>query len=227
VRTVAQRMHNLIETTVESRPKFSDGGIIVNLPGYDPKEPDAAVTAILTFASAFHINMVCIIGDNTRMSERLSKALSTSNVGCAFVTREFQGIPSLPSTPVDITRRLRSAKVREYFYGAKASLLQCFRVTVPLAEVALLRIDGRNIVRPIDLQTEAPFYHHCVGAVSHATKEEDIVIKNVAGFVVFLGVNFEMGQVELITPSPAGLPKKFILLSSDIRMLTEDVLSAK
>lgn len=126
-------------------------------------------------------------------------------------------------------QRDRSARVREYFYGADGRL-NPFSTVVEYASVSVLEVTGKTAVVPegvlpigstslLDpLQPRVvPLGRdllHAVLGVSQAEKEEDVLSSPVCGFVHVSKVDVERGTMTVLAPSPGRLPGKFLLTGS-------------
>jgi polyribonucleotide 5'-hydroxyl-kinase len=127
-------------------------------------------------------------------------------------------------------KRTRDRSAREYFNGSRvsgASLTPSVQ-EVSFDDITVLRIPNKedvadegirpigkasaidpNKARPVELDSNLL---HAILAVSHAQTEEEVLDRNIAGFVHVQGIDVDQRKITLLCPQKGELPGKFLLM---------------
>jgi polyribonucleotide 5'-hydroxyl-kinase len=125
-------------------------------------------------------------------------------------------------------RKSRTHRIKEYFYGVAGDL--CPHSTVvdfkdihvykvgggPSAPSGALPIGAQSTVDPVRLVevAVAPELGHSILGVSHATKPEELLNSNMAGFLYVSEVDITRQRMTVLAPCPGNLPSKYLVLGS-------------
>ena len=193
------------------------GGIVVNTMGW---VEGLGYELVVHAAKAMRVTTVVVVGQD-RLHSQLKKSLRDMDInvvkasksdGCVLRSKEQR-------------QEARQRRVEEYFYGLRKDLmpvsqtarvedLEVYRVGGgPKAPRSALPIGATSVSDPLKISKVGDFRDvlHCMLAVSHAKKAEDILNSNVAGFIYVQDVDVEKGTVTYLSPRDGALPNTLML----------------
>ncbi len=123
----------------------------------------------------------------------------------------------------------RDARVRQYFYGPHGNLFpHSFEVKFSEVKDKIYKIGAPTLpdsCMPLGMKSEEnqtklvhvqpnqrDLLNHLL-AVSFATEPADLILSNVAGYIVVTDVNTEEHKLTVLSPQPRPLPDTLLLLS--------------
>eukprot|EP00760_Papus_ankaliazontas_P022881 PhM_4_TR19061/c0_g1_i1/m.103206/K14399/CLP1, HERB; polyribonucleotide 5'-hydroxyl-kinase len=169
------------------------GGVVVLCTSTSPEE-------ITNVCASFEATVVFVFGP-TALCDTLRPLVPVHVVEMPFVTRL-----NYDATPGD------SMRFREYFFGTRTPL-HPVTLMVSLDDVVIIEMNAENNGRRVDAVARAQDLAHRVVALSHAQREVEVPVANVAGFCVVVAISEEERMVTLVSPAPAPLPSPFLVLT--------------
>ncbi|CAF1072694.1 unnamed protein product [Adineta steineri] len=200
----------------ENVEKSLISGVVVNTCGYIRQEGYESFKHV---AKTFDVDIIIVLD-----SEWLSTKLTSDLPGVKVITLPKSG----GVVPKDAAKdKFRENKIREYFYGPRNNI--CPHVfTIEFNEIKIYKIGAPQIpdsclpagmilknpynkILPI---AASPALMHHVLAVSSSNDPEQLLAKNILGFVVVQQVDSEKRTLTLLSPQPN--VKNKLLIVSDI-----------
>jgi len=211
-----------VELRCRANRRACVGGVIVNACGWIR---GGGYQSILYAVKEFEIDIVIVL-DQERLFKELERDLPKF-VKCVLQPKSGGVIERTPEFRTDARQRA----TRKYFNGAKGTLFP-HSFDVKLADIKLYKVGVPNLASsclPAGMKAEehslklvpikaGSSIMSKVFSVSMANSPEEVVDKNVCGFVVIQGVDLDRGTITVLSPSPRPLPKS-ILLQTDVHLL--------
>ena len=122
-----------------------------------------------------------------------------------------------------------STSIKHYFYGPTSSLFphaidvkfadlkdRIFKIGAPSLPASCMPLgmeaeDNHTKLVAVSLTPKDLLNH--VLTVSYATTMDDLIVTNVAGFIVVTEVNVKEGKISILSPQPKPLPPTLMILS--------------
>lgn len=219
---------NLERLAVSIEARFSvdtdakASGCIVNTCGWVEGE---GYNILLYSIQTFKPDVVLVLGQDLLLNKLKRDAGSET---CNVVKLPVSGGATARNR--DYRKRTRDRKVRDYFNGSKVGSLQLSPSTLEVAfdDVKILKAPSKEDIsdeamRPVGrasaldpnrartVQLDLSLKHSLL-AVSHAQAEEDVLSKNIAGFMHVQDIDMDRKVLILLSPQKGPLPGKFLLL---------------
>lgn len=194
-------------------------GIIINTCGW-VKGPGYQL--LLNSAKAFEVNVILVLDQERLFNEILRDVDSSINV--VFLPKSGGVVERSPQARAES----RDNRIREYFYGGTKSPLYPHSIDIKWSDMKLYKIGAPALpdscmplgMKVMDTMTKlwpiqpGPSLVHHILSLSHAeTAEQDVLKKNVHGFVCVTNVDVERQTVTVLSPQPRPLPNVVMLFS--------------
>lgn len=226
------RLAATVEQRFEVDHASKSSGMIINTCGWTDGQ---GYRLLLHAASAFKPNVVLVLGDDRLLSD-FKRDLSGSagdNTEVNVLKIPTSGGATVRSR--EYRKHTRDSNIRNYFYGSPVRIamnagLSPAVITVSFDDVTILRGPTKDDVsdeamRPVGktslLDPNRPrvveptkALQHSLLAVSHAHAPDDVLNKNVAGFVHVQTVNVEERKMTLLSPQQGALPNSLLVMGS-------------
>mmetsp|Transcript_40225 Transcript_40225/g.89282 ORF Transcript_40225/g.89282 Transcript_40225/m.89282 type:complete len:430 (+) Transcript_40225:36-1325(+) len=220
---LVDRLAHMLERRAQANPKASASGLIINTLGWiDGLGYELQLHAMSSFKAD-----VVLVMELDRLYTQVSTELKGRNPPVSVVKLNKSG--GVVKRERDERRTARDARIREYFYGSQATPLQPVSQALRADQLQVYRIGGGarapNSALPIGAQSSQdplkvvnlPASLDLAGsllAVSHASKSDQILSTNVAGFVLVKDVDSTRGTVSFMSPCPGPLPGRYLVTGS-------------
>uniref|UniRef100_A0A7S4LQ01 Protein CLP1 homolog n=1 Tax=Eutreptiella gymnastica TaxID=73025 RepID=A0A7S4LQ01_9EUGL len=216
------------------------GGVVINTSGLvAEKHVDLLVEAI----KDFDVDHVFIMDD-----EKLTASLTTKfkpaagtndpvtnqNGTALHIEKIVKSGGVVPRNP-EVRKQEMGWLIKEYFYGSRCQpggiSLNPHRLTVPFADVRIVRIGGHkvksymlpagqaSVLDPCQVSMVEPAeeLQHRLGGLSFARTEKELLTSNIVGLLWIQAVDMDNKKFTLLLPSPVAsnqLPGKYIVVGN-------------
>jgi len=217
---LVSRMADVVRERTSASRKAEIGGVVINTCGWVRGE---GYNQIKHIAQAFEVDVIMVL-DQERLYNDLVRDMP-----------KFVNVVWLPKSggvvekSVDQRNNIRDERIKEYYYGHNKSLLPfSFDVDFSKIKDKIYKIGAPSLpssCMPLGMEAESnqmklvrvnltakDLLHHVV-AVSFANKTDDLIITNVAGFIVVTQVIVETQKLIILSPQPKPLPNAILVLS--------------
>lgn len=207
-----------IERLKEDKRTMSSG-MVINTCGW---VKGAGYQLLLHAAKAFEVNIILVLDQERLYNELLRDVDSSVNV--VFLPKSG-GVVERTNT---VRGEARDNRIREYFYGGPKSPLYPHSIDIKWSDMKLYKIGAPALpdscmplgMKVTDTLTKlwpiqpGPSLVHHILALSYAeTAEQDVLKKNVYGFVCVTNVDVDRQTVTVLSPQPRPLPNVVMLFS--------------
>jgi len=214
------RLADVVRGRTSASRKARDSGLIINTCGWVRGE---GYNQIKHIAMAFEADVILVL-DQERVYNELVRDMPS-----------FVKVVWLPKSGGVVTRTqdqravARDARVKRYFYGNDHKLFphtfdvkfadlkdKIYKIGAPALPDSCMPIGMKQEDNQTKLVAVTPNPRDLVNhllAVSFTSKMEELIVTNVAGFVLVTDVNVEEQKVTLLSPQPKPLPDTLLLLS--------------
>jgi len=221
-RMIVEHMAQVIKMKSAVRPEFASGGFIVNTCGWVEK---LGYDLLKHAARSLQIDHILVMGDD-KLSSSFKRDFESSSSPVNVTTLRKSGGVVIRSK--DFRSKTRMRRTKEYFYGIRGTLsphsvivkfddvVFCRIGSTTKAPASALPIGQKSSVDPCEVRIVEPslqLKHNIVG-VSFATKESDVLLKNLYGLVYVSNVDIDKREITLLSPSPGSLPSKYLVVGS-------------
>jgi len=217
---LVSRMADVVRERTSASRKAEIGGVVINTCGWVRGE---GYNQIKHIAQAFEVDVIMVL-DQERLYNDLVRDMP-----------KFVNVVWLPKSggvvekSLDQRSIIRDEKIKEYYYGHNKKLLP-FSFDVDFAKVKdrIYKIGAPSLpssCMPLGMEAESnkmklvrvnltakDLLHHVL-AVSFASTTEDLIVTNVAGFIVVTQVIVETQKLMILSPQPKPLPNAVLVLS--------------
>jgi len=217
---LVSRMADVVRERTSASRKAEIGGVVINTCGWVRGE---GYNQIKHIAQAFEVDVIMVL-DQERLYNDLVRDMP-----------KFVNVVWLPKSggvvekSLDQRSIIRDEKIKEYYYGHNKKLLP-FSFDVDFAKVKdrIYKIGAPSLpssCMPLGMEAESnkmklvrvnltakDLLHHVL-AVSFANTTEDLIVTNVAGFIVVTQVIVETQKLMILSPQPKPLPNAILVLS--------------
>ncbi len=217
------RMADVVRERMEANRKLEASGVIINTCGWVRGEGYKQLTHI---AQAFEVSVILVL-DNERVHNDLIRDMP-----------EFVKVVWLPKSGGVVERsqeqraESRDLRIRRYFYGTsprnslyphsfevKFSELKdrLFKIGAPslpdsCMPLGMKQEDNQTKLVAVQPSSARDLLNRAL-SVSFATAPEDLIVTNVAGFVIVTEINADKQVLTVLSPQPRPLPDTLLLVS--------------
>ncbi|KAF5291354.1 hypothetical protein FQA39_LY03505 [Lamprigera yunnana] len=203
---------------IETHKKTKASGVIINTCGWIKGEGYKELTQV---ARTFEVDIILVL-DQERLYNELVRDMPAF-VKVVYLPKSG-GVVERSQT---VRRENRDLKIREYFYGTPKNSVYPHSFDIKWAEVKIFKIGAPalpdsclplgmkaedHLTKVVNLAPNPGILHHLM-AVSYATKEEEIILSHVAGFVCVTNIDMERQTLTFLSPQPKPLPNNLLVLS--------------
>lgn len=219
---LCERLAAAVKERCDAIPIARHSGVVINTCGWvDAGGRDL----IVDLAKSFKVNVILVVGQEKLYNE-LQTSADIKELGTTVI--KLNKSPGVVSRLPAARRDVRNTMFREYFYGTAGDLCP-HEVKVPFHEIMIYRVGGtlraptsalpigqKSLLDPnrcvkVDITSDLK---HCVLGVSHATKADELLTTNVAGFVLVKDVDVQGQRLTVLAPAAGKLPFRFLLFGS-------------
>jgi len=226
---LVSRIADVVRERISANKKAEVSGVVINTCGWVRGE---GYNQIRHIAQAFEVDVIVVL-DQERLYNDLVRDMPP------FVKVVWQ-----PRSGGVVTRSqeqrtdLRDLRVKQYFYGPTGNLFpHSFQVPFSELKEKIYKIGAPDLpdsclplgMKVSDNKTKLvavnpnprDLLNHVL-AVSFTSVTDDVLVTNVAGFIVITAVNMEEKKLTVLSPQPMPLPDTLLLLS-DIQFVDSAV----
>eukprot|EP00696_Hemimastix_kukwesjijk_P013292 gnl/Hemi2/26655_TR8946_c0_g2_i1.p1 gnl/Hemi2/26655_TR8946_c0_g2~~gnl/Hemi2/26655_TR8946_c0_g2_i1.p1 ORF type:complete len:425 (+),score=95.46 gnl/Hemi2/26655_TR8946_c0_g2_i1:71-1345(+) len=227
--SLMRRLAELLDQRFDADPACRSSGYICNTCGW---VDDLGYEILKETIEIFKPTVVLVLG-HERLHVDLKRDFGAENMDIVKLTKSG----GVVTRDTAYRKKARMNRIHEYFYSPKGDL--CPHSTkLDFGEVSIFSVAGaskapstalpagtRSILDPCRLVRVNPGRDllHSVLAVSHASRPEDLLMSNVAGFIYVSEVDVERQMFHVLTPCPGPLPSDKLLVG-DLKWLDEKKL---
>jgi len=217
---LVSRLADVVRERLTSNRKAEVSGVVINTCGWIRGE---GYNQIKHVAQAFEVDIIVVL-DQERLYNDLVRDMPN------FVKIVWQpksgGVVCRNSEQRTESRDLR---VKQYFYGANSNLFphsfdvsfadikdKIFKIGAPELPDSCLPLGhktGDHKTKLVSVNPSPKDLLNRVLAVSFTSTTEDVIITNVAGFIVVTDVKTDEQKLTVLSPQPRPLPDTLLLLS--------------
>lgn len=217
---LVSRLADVVRERLTSNRKAEASGVVINTCGWIRGD---GYTQIKHVAQAFEVDIIIVL-DQERLYNDLVRDMPN------FVKVVWQpksgGVVCRNSEQRSDSRDLR---VKQYFYGPNSNLFphsfdvnfsdikdKIFKIGAPELPDSCLPLGhktGDNKTKLVSVNPSPKDLLNRVLAISFTSTTEDVIITNVAGFVVVTDVKPDEHKLTVLSPQPRPLPDTLLLLS--------------
>ena len=217
---LVSRLADVVRQRASASREAKVGGVVINTCGWVRGE---GYNQIRHIAQAFQVDVILVL-DQERLYNDLVRDMP-----------EFVKIVWLPKSGGVVTRtqeqraESRDRRVKRYYYGMGQKLFphtfdvkfsdlkdKIFKIGAPALPDSCMPIGMKsedNQTKLVNVNpTPRDLQNHLL-AVSFSSTTKELIVTNVAGFVLVTDVNVEEQKVTLLSPQPKPLPDTLLLLS--------------
>ncbi|CAO1407934.1 unnamed protein product [Diamesa serratosioi] len=193
-------------------------GIVINTCGWVKGQ---GYMHILHAVKAFKVGIVAVLDQERLYNELLRDVASPAKV--LFLPKSGGVVERSPT----VRGESRDYRIREYFYGSRSPLyphsfdvkwsdMKLYKIGAPSLPDSCMPLGMKaadNMTKLVATQPGPALLHHLL-AVSYAeTIDQDVLKKNVYGFVCVTNVDVDRQTITVLSPQPRPLPNTVLLLS--------------
>lgn len=194
-------------------------GIVINTCGW---VKGAGYQLLLHAVKAFNVDVILVMDQERLYNELLRDVDSSINV--VFLPKSGGVVERSHQARAES----RDIRIREYFYGSRDSPFYPHSIDIKWSDMKLYKIGAPALpdscmpigMKATDSMTKlwplqpGPSLMHHILALSYAeTAEQDVLKKNVQGFVCVTNVDVDRQTVTVLSPQPRPLPNVVMLFS--------------
>lgn len=217
---LVSRMADVVRERLRENKKAETSGVVINTCGWVRGE---GYNQIKHTAQAFEVDVIIVL-DQERVYNDLVNDMP-----------EFVKVVWLPKSGGVVEQNpeqrqaSRDLRVKQYFYGTNGNLFpHSFEIKFSEIKDKIFKIGAPSLpdsCMPIGMKSEdnktklvavqlnpRDLLNHLI-AVSLAQSTDELIMTNVAGFIVVTEVNMEEQKLTVLSPQPRPLPDKLLLLS--------------
>ncbi|KAF5280435.1 hypothetical protein FQR65_LT03244 [Abscondita terminalis] len=207
-----------VKEKIDAHKKTKVSGVIINTCGWIKGPGYKTLTDV---ARTFEVDIILVL-DQERLYNELVRDMPTF-VKVVYLPKSG-GVVERSQTA---RRENRDLRIREYFYGSpknsvyphsfdiKWSEVKIFKIGAPALPDSCLPLGMKaedHLTKVVSLAPNPGLLHHLL-AVTYATKEEEIILSHVAGFVCVTNIDVERQTLTLLSPQPKPLPNNLLVFS--------------
>lgn len=199
--------------------KSNVSGMVINTRGWTPQEG----TKILAHAArAFEVDLILVLKQDRLYSE-LAKEMS-DNVKVVHLPKSG----GVEERSQEERNEMRNRSLRQYFYGSIRKPLYPHSFEVKWSKVKIFRIGRPNIpstCMPIGMKAEDSYkklvevtpgpnlLHHLLSISFADSSTEDLLQKNIAGYICITNVDVKRQTLTILSPQPGPITNHILLLN--------------
>jgi len=217
---LVSRIADVVRSRLAANKKAETSGVVINTCGWVRGE---GYNQIKHIAQAFEVDVIVVL-DQERIYNDLVRDMPK------FVKVVWQPKSGgVVSRSIDQRTELRDLRVKQYFYGPSGNLFphsfdvpfsdikdKIYKIGAPELPDSCLPLGMKvadNKTKLVSVNPNARDLLNHVLAVSFTSVTDDVIITNVAGFIVVTAVNMEEKKITVLSPQPRPLPDTLLLLS--------------
>jgi len=219
-KVLVSRLADVVRERMKANKKSDYSGVIINTCGWVQAE---GYDQIKHIAQAFEVDVIIVL-DQERVYNSLVKEMP------GFVKTVLQPKSGgVVSRNKEQRAESRDARIKSYFYGPRNNLFphsfevnfsdikdKLFKIGAPELPASCLPLGMKITDNKTKLMAVNPNPRDLLNrilAVSFTTAVEDVIMTNVAGFVVVTDVKMDDQKIVVLSPQPRPLPDTLLLLS--------------
>ncbi|RWS10052.1 CLP1-like protein [Dinothrombium tinctorium] len=224
------RLAQVVSIKNEADSKVKHSGAVINTCGW---VTGGGYKSLLHAAKEFEVDVILVL-DQERLYNELARDLP-SFIKIIFTPKSGGVVVRSP----EFRREARSARIREYFYGASikssagATQFYPHSFEIPFSQLKVYKIGAPSIpdsclplgmkaddnqTKLVPLMPSLTLLHHIL-SVSFSTTPADAIENNVQGFVCVTAIDTERQMATVLSPQPRPLPQGAIFLLSDVQFM--------
>ncbi|XP_069192677.1 protein CLP1 homolog isoform X1 [Procambarus clarkii] len=218
---LVSRMATTVQGKMGGNKKVAASGVVINTCGW---VRDEGYKSLAHVAQAFEVDVIIVLGQE-RLYNELAREISFIKI--VFLPKSGGVVERTPA----LRAAARDNRIRHYYYGlhtkyhshsfeVKMSDLTIYKIGSPAIPDSCMPADFKHddhVTKLVPVEPGVKLKHHIL-AVSLATKPENLLTSNVAGFICVLDVDEESKMLKVLSPQPKPLPKTILLLT-EIRFM--------
>ncbi|KAL7749865.1 Cleavage polyadenylation factor subunit clp1 [Sorochytrium milnesiophthora] len=217
-----QALSEQIDKKLAQDENSRTAGIVIDTGG---KLEGKGYEALLYICTCFKVTHILVVGDERLYADFRKRFQSQAAV--ARLTRSGGAVPRSE----DFRTQLNNKKIREYFYGVPGQLdlsphnafinplgISAVRFaeesSAPSSALPLGVSMAQAAVQLIDVKQGIILIHSILALSSADEKNDDVMKRNVLGFVYISDYNEAKERLNMLLPFPGRLPKKIFIMGS-------------
>jgi len=213
------KLAQCVQDRLSANKKSRSSGVIINTHGWIKGE---GYTLLQHIAAAFKVDVVIVL-DQERLYNELKRDMPKDICSVLYLPKSG----GVVERSVSLKGEARDARVREYFYGASGQLFpQAF--DVKFSDLKVYKIGAPNLpssCMPLGMKAEdnhtklvpvavnVNLLNHVLAVSFAMSPDEDVLRKNVAGFICITAVDPDRQVVTVLSPQQQPLPPTLLILS--------------
>ncbi len=214
--------------------KISSSGVVINTFGFERDK--GGYKQLKQIAKSFEVDVIIVL-DQERLKIDFEEDIKRRDLPqCVKIVLAEKSTSGVVSRTQEQKTVARETQIKQYFYGPHGNLFphtfdfkfseikdKIFKIGAPQLPESCMPLgfkaeDNQTKVVPVSLTSKDLLNH--VLSCSYATNTDELIVSNVAGFLVVTEVNLKEQRITVLSPQlKAAFLTANILVSEDVRYI--------
>ncbi len=232
---IVSRMADVVRERMKVNSRIASSGVIINTFGFERGKD--GYKQLKQIALSFEADVIIVL-DQERLRNDFEKDINNGELPPCVKVVLADKSSGVVSRTLDQKTIAKESQIKQYFYGVQGNLFphtfdfkfadikdKIFKIGAPQLPESCMPLgykaeDNQTKVVPVSLTSKDLLNH--ILSCSFATNTDELIVSNVAGFMVITDVNVKEQRISVLSPQPKStIPTSaaFFLLAEDVRYI--------